>query len=63
MAEVKSRTWHYARRQGTWFRNQFPWADVLEVPERESPEVTATRLITLLRTDSASKEACASTQT
>ncbi len=44
VAEVKTRTWQYARRQGTWFRNQFAWAHFVDVREGESAEATAERL-------------------
>ena len=49
VAEVKTRTWQFARRQGTWFRNQFPWARVVEVAEQEPAEQTAARLAEWVR--------------
>lgn len=44
VALVKSRTWQFARRQQTWFRNQLP-ARWIDVPPGESPPATARRIL------------------
>ena len=43
VAQVKQRTWQFARRQMTWFRHQLPmeWVDV---PPGEPPAATAERV-------------------
>jgi tRNA dimethylallyltransferase len=48
VALVKSRTWQFARRQQTWMR-KMRGAMRIEVGAEESPDVTARRIIDLLK--------------
>ena len=43
------RTWHYARRQRTWFRNQHPEAHRVPVDEEATPESLAESILSRLR--------------
>lgn len=47
VALIKTRTWQFARRQMTWFRNQLP-VQWLDVGPEESPDRTADRLGAIL---------------